>query len=576
MNLKTFEKSFSKTILDRGKGYYKNGYVISLEETDTNEWFAEVDGTEVYEVEVSLNSYQDIISSHCDCPYGSACKHEVAVYLEMRKQLGSAKSTRKKVSPKVSKKEEVLTILKNAKTEDLHTFIANYASKNKEFKFEIMNRFGQLDSDPDEIRRHYQKLVKSVIYLHADRGWLDYSAGRKLSKKLDEFCGKAIDYIAKNQFDIALAILQAVISEAKKIAYTNDESHDTAGSVDEAVQIINDMVEEILDEVFRNHILDYAIAESADPVFTDYGADVSWYEIMFKLADNLGRENKFLKIIDQRLQKHKGKAGFSSKYEIEKLSRWRLEVMENSKNTHDSDEFIQQNLHIKSFRDQQIKEAIARKDYEKGIELAKGGIRQDEKKSPGYVQDWQEHLMQIYLLQGNKKAIVDLARTRFENDFRGSKMTLFKIIRDNIPEAEWEIELGIIVRKIKKEGEFRKEWGGKMIPNENLCNIYIEEKMWEELDKLMEKSNSITSIETYLQYLPKEKYTEKLIELYILYIRNKAKQQGRPVYEEIAKLILKVFKFGGEQEAITLQKELLQAYPKRRAMQEELKKVRLS
>ncbi|MFT5618009.1 MAG: putative Zn finger protein, partial [Arenicella sp.] len=158
MNLKTFEKSFSKTILDRGKGYYKNGYVISLEETDTNEWFAEVDGTEVYEVEVSLNSYQDIISSHCDCPYGSACKHEVAVYLEMRKQLGSAKSTRKKVSPKVSKKEEVLTILKNAKTEDLHTFIANYASKNKEFKFEIMNRFGQLDSDPDEIRRHYQKL----------------------------------------------------------------------------------------------------------------------------------------------------------------------------------------------------------------------------------------------------------------------------------------------------------------------------------------------------------------------------------------------------------------------------------
>ena len=576
MNLKTFEKSFSKSILDRGKSYHKNGYVISLEETDANEWFAEVDGTQVYEVEVSLNSNQEIISSYCDCPYDDSCKHEVAVYLEMRKQLSSAKSTRKKETKKVSKKQEVLDILKNTSSEELHKFISDFASKNKEFKFELVNRFGKVDEDPEEVRRHYQKLVKSAIYLHSDRGWLDYSAGWKLSEKLDEFCKKASDYVAKDQFEIALAILQAVISEAKEVAYQNDESHETAGSVDEAVQIICDMVDDIFDGVLRNRILEYASVESIDPVFTDYGAEANWYEIMFKLADNVGRENKFLQIIDQRLKQCRGKQGYSSKYEMERLTQWRLKVMENSKNPHDSEGFIQQNLHIKSFRDQQIKDAIARKDYEKGIELAKGGIRQDEKDVPGYVADWQDHLMQIYLLQGNKKAVVDLARTRFETNFRGSKMKFFKIMRDNMSESEWEIELGIIIRKIKKGGEQNTHWGGVSMPNGELCNIYIEEKMWEELDKLMEKVSSVNSIETYLEYLPQEKYKKKLVELYVPHIREKAKHQGRPLYQEIAKLILKVFKLGGEQEAIALQKELLETYRNRRAMQEELKKVRFS
>ncbi len=576
MNLKTFEKSFPKAILDRGKSYYKNGYVTSLEETDANEWVAEVDGTQVYEVEVSLNSNQEIISSHCDCPYGDSCKHEVAVYLGIREQLGSAKSNLKKTAKKVSKKQEVLDALKNADLADLHKFISDFASKNKEFKFELINRFGKVDEDPEEVRRHYQKLVKSAVYLHADRGWLDYSAGRKLSMKLDEFCRKASDYVAKDQFEIALAILQAVISEAKEVAYQNDESHETAGSVDEAVQIICDMVDDIFDGVLRNRLLEYASVESIDPVFTDYGTDASWYEIMFKLADNVGRENKFLQIIDQRLAKYKGKNDWSARYGSKNLTEWRLKVMENSKNPHDSEGFIQQNLHIKSFRDQQIKEAIARKDFDKAIELAKGGIRQDEKDAPGYVTDWQDHLMQIYLLQGNKKGVVDLARTRFETDFRGSKMKFFKIMRDNMSEAEWEAESGRIIRKIKKGGEQKTHWGGVSMPNEDLCKIYIEEKMWEELDKLVEKSNSITAIESYLQYLPKEKYEEKLIELHVPFIRNRAKQQGRPVYQEIAKLILKVFKLGGEQEAIALKKELLKTYPTRRAMQEELKKVRLS
>lgn len=71
---------FSKKILGRGKDYYNGGAVFNLE-YDGRTLRAEVEGRDIYEVEVELKDHLPV-SSSCTCPYSAdvgPCKHMAAV-----------------------------------------------------------------------------------------------------------------------------------------------------------------------------------------------------------------------------------------------------------------------------------------------------------------------------------------------------------------------------------------------------------------------------------------------------------------------------------------------------------------
>lgn len=104
MNLHNFERSFSSTILSRGKSYFRGGRVAFLEKAPgigQDEWFALVEGRgDEYEVEITLLPNGDISHYACDCPYdwGGPCKHIAAVLFKMREE----RSTMKKEAPSAS------------------------------------------------------------------------------------------------------------------------------------------------------------------------------------------------------------------------------------------------------------------------------------------------------------------------------------------------------------------------------------------------------------------------------------------------------------------------------------------
>jgi uncharacterized Zn finger protein len=68
------------TILSRGKNYQRSGCVKGLGITTDNHLVAWVDGSTRYATRVSIA--QGELSSVCTCPYGSDCKHGVAVVIE--------------------------------------------------------------------------------------------------------------------------------------------------------------------------------------------------------------------------------------------------------------------------------------------------------------------------------------------------------------------------------------------------------------------------------------------------------------------------------------------------------------
>ena len=68
-------------IADRGRHYQRDGRVKDLATTESGSLVASVLGSELYDVQVSMDSDGNL-ASQCTCPYGFDCKHAVATVLE--------------------------------------------------------------------------------------------------------------------------------------------------------------------------------------------------------------------------------------------------------------------------------------------------------------------------------------------------------------------------------------------------------------------------------------------------------------------------------------------------------------
>ena len=78
----------SSIIYDRGVSYFRQGRVSGLHyDNDDGTWYADVNGTDDYEVAVRL--WDDEIDATCTCPAFDnhwACKHIIAVLLEIEEE----------------------------------------------------------------------------------------------------------------------------------------------------------------------------------------------------------------------------------------------------------------------------------------------------------------------------------------------------------------------------------------------------------------------------------------------------------------------------------------------------------
>ena len=148
ITLDNFESCVPYRILVRGEEYYDTDAVSELEETSPGEWTATVEGTDDYNVEISMNG-KEVESWYCDCPHdGEICKHVVAALLAIRdnnKRVSRSAFSKMRI---VTKEEEVVQpdvdikqLLSFINPQELSKFISEYASMNPEFKIALLNYF---------------------------------------------------------------------------------------------------------------------------------------------------------------------------------------------------------------------------------------------------------------------------------------------------------------------------------------------------------------------------------------------------------------------------------------------------
>lgn len=155
---------FSKKILGRGKEYYKHGAVLDLA-YDGRILSAEVEGTDIYEVEVELKDHLPV-SASCTCPYfpkAGICKHIAAVLIAAEAQ-GITDSA--DLPANTNSENSLAAMLQSLSKEQLLRLLLDITNAHEDIALSLQSQLKaqmqgkamkQLENEVDKIFRRYQR-----------------------------------------------------------------------------------------------------------------------------------------------------------------------------------------------------------------------------------------------------------------------------------------------------------------------------------------------------------------------------------------------------------------------------------
>lgn len=580
ITLNNFESFVPYQILERGEDYYETGAVSELEETSPEEWTATVEGTDTYNVEISLAG-EEIESWYCDCPYdGEICKHVVATLLAIREDKEKEnKSAFSKMSPKAAEEKTIQLdadtqqLLSFTNPQELSQFVCEYASTHPEFKTAFWNRFITKELSAPSKEKDYRKAILKAFdppqhskhsryhnrYTDNVRDW------ETIFSKLDTFLDKADFFLKQGKIDntiaIALQILRSIGENYDdELVYNDDFS--TSLYCEQAGELLTEVVkhpattqkqkEEILQELGQ-------IAEIS--VYRHYDVyDVD--ELMMQINLSIQSPDKALELIDKLLEERK------DSYDLYELVLRKVNLLVEQQEEQKAEETIRQYLYLTEIREREIEKLIARKQYDEALRLLDEGIVIAEKKDhPGTVEQWLETKVKIYELAHRTSEVIDTCRLLFISS--SDRLAYYAKLKTLIPQEQWKSFLDAMM----KETKFSKYF---FLGENDEAEIYVKEKDDERLFNLLSSVDKDEQLEALIKYSHhlKNTYSEQLLPMYTSLLNDYAEQNiGRNHYEKIAKALVCMQKLNGGKEVVKeMVEEFRVQYKRRRAMMDILER----
>jgi hypothetical protein len=223
----------------------------------------------------------------------------------------------------------------------------------------------------------------------------------------------------------------------------------------------------------------------------------------------------------------------------------------------EAEQFIKDNLKFSSFRELFINKYLNEKNYEKVIELALEGEKQDTRFA-GLILKWKQMRYKAYKELALKDDQRNLAKELlFEGKFEYYK-ELKELAEDKISFYD----------NLKKELKVKEDWHSKSM----FLQIILEEN---DLNEIMDHvRDSPTSIDSYADILI-DKFKDEVIEIYKKYIKFEASRaSNRSHYKSVCAIIRKYKKIAGKQSQIPIVNELIALYRKKPAFLDELSRIK--
>ncbi|MCK4922474.1 MAG: hypothetical protein KAS71_15585 [Bacteroidales bacterium] len=160
--------------------------------------------------------------------------------------------------------------------------------------------------------------------------------------------------------------------------------------------------------------------------------------------------------------------------------------------------------------------------------------------------------------------VIKYSRFLFIDNFH-PEQDYYQILKDNIEDKDWHPFLEEIIKEITPKNRWTY--------TELIRKIYINEKWWDRLFKMLKQNLLLENIQQNEQYLAKD-FSSELVKLYSERITNYVeKYVGRNHYQTACRYLRRMKKLGGNEQVNDLLELFRKQYPQRRALMDELKQV---
>lgn len=577
--LDNFESCVPYRILLRGEEYYEIGAVSELEEDSPGEWTATVEGTENYNVEISMDG-KEIKSWYCDCPYdGEICKHIVATLLAIRdneKKVNRSASSKVKVEVEeavvIDETVDIQQLLSFANPQELSQFIYEYASMHPEFKTALLNRFMAKELSATSKEKDYRAEIQNVFndsyynrksryhnrYDDFDCDW------ETVFNRMDIFLEKADFFLnvgnIDTTIDIALQTLRSIGENYEDGLLYNDDLYPS-----DYCEQAGDLLIKVIEHPKTTQKQKTAILQELGQLaklstYRDYDLyDID--ELLMQINLSIQPAEKALELIDKLLEERK------DTYDLYQIVLRKVNLLTELHEEQKAADTIRQYLYLTEIREMEVDKLIASCQYDEAIRLLNEGIEIAEKEEHiGTVEEWLKTKLRIYEMTHQTAEVINTCRLLFVSG--RDQLEYYSKLKTLVPKEEWKSFLDTMM----KETQFSEYFS---FDGNDEAEIYVKERDYERLFKLLSsiRYNQLEALMKYSYHL-KDTHSEQLIAIYTSLLNDYAEQNvGRTHYELIAQALLCAKKLNGGQEAVKrLVAEFRIKYKRRPAMMEVLRR----
>lgn len=428
LTLTNFTGEVSPTIVDRGQDYFYRGLVTSLEESQDGQWVAQVRGTTMYTVEISLS--KDVVTAwSCTCPYdyGPVCKHVVAALYALQERDSGAQASEEKDKQRQSPGERFHSLVDGVSPDKLREFLHEYAGYHPEIRQEFLAKFSAADS-PDSWQ-DYVAIIREAARTGGDyHGFIDYNQSFKVMQPIHKLVQRAFDLLESEEYHGAWQIARAIAQEVPKIVQRMDDSSGDGGLVtDNALDILREIGVSTKDDDLHSEIFRFVLENYPKKQYTDFGFDDTLLSVAVDLIRNPEQASQVEQVIDNRLEElEKEQDDFSYRYNLQQALEHKIDFLKQVGRDDEAGRIIDDHLEIAAFREQRIRDAIDAEEFESAKSLVQEAIERvdSSQKPPGYRRRWERWLYRIADAEGDTEDIRRYARQFFLG--RGHDFTYYE------------------------------------------------------------------------------------------------------------------------------------------------------
>lgn len=563
MKLNQIENIIEPIILERGEVYRENGHILSINEIKPRIYHAEVEGSELYDVEIQLNSRGEVIYTLCECPYdkGPICKHAAAVLLEIRDEFSSKEKVQSSPKNNSAPKKNIADQLSKLSKDELITLLVNFSNEIEEVEQALSLKF--IDVDNKEGLNQYKKIIRSSIKQSSDRhGFVAYRNVPSAITGAGKIMEKAEEALESGHYLRAVEISFCIMHEMGDLLQSCDDSDGYVGGlIEECLNVVNSTAcqFEYCSVKDRPVLFQLILKEVLHPSLEGWNEwQLSLMESAIYLITNVAEKDLWSKLIE-RLESHERNNYFS-----EEAAKLRYQVIQKLEGDSQALMFLQDHLDITAFRKMAIETAIKNLQFDKALELAVQGEQKDVSKGyAGLVNQWKKYRYEIYELTHQVGHQLELAKEfALSGDY-----SYYLRLKELYSKDEWEAAYEGILDKLEMNSN--RNWTTASL----YTRVLVEEKETLRLLKYVHKHK-----QTLIDYYPHliGEHAEEVFLLFTQVISEEtAQSSNRNQYRRVCGIIRHLIKAGGGVHAKRIIEQLCLTYRNRPALMDEFQKIKL-